>query len=99
MTSHPAPVYHALCHTQNMASRTVRARLDDESAAALRFLVGAGMTESQAVRVALAEARAARLTDEALRAQCERLMADPAEVARMRRLADELEDETVPWPD
>ena len=57
------------------------------------------MTESQAVRVALAEARAARLTDEALRAQCERLMADPAEVARMRRLTDELEDETVPWPD
>lgn len=57
------------------------------------------MTESQAVRIALTEARAARLTDEALRAQCERLMADPAEVARMRRLADELEDETVPWPD
>ncbi len=57
------------------------------------------MTESQAVRVALAEARAARLTDDALRAQCERLMADPAEVARMRRLTDELEDETVPWPD
>ena len=28
-----------------------------------------------------------------------RLMADPAEVARMRRLTDELEDETVPWPD
>jgi antitoxin component of RelBE/YafQ-DinJ toxin-antitoxin module len=82
-----------------MASRTVRARLDDESAAALRFLVSAGMTESQAVRVALAEARAARLTDDALRAQCERLMADPAEVARMRRLTDELEDETVPWPD
>ena len=82
-----------------MASRTVRARLDDESAAALRFLVSGGMTESQAVRVALTEARAARLTDEALRAQCERLMADPAEVARMRRLADELEDETVPWPD
>ena len=82
-----------------MASRTVRARLDDESAAALRFLVSEGMTESQAVRVALAEARAARLTDDALRAQCERLMADPAEVARMRRLTDELEDETVPWPD
>ena len=57
------------------------------------------MTESQAVRIALTEARAARLTDEALRAQCERLMADPAEVARMRRLAYELEDETVPWPD
>ena len=92
-------MYHDLCHTEDMASRTVRARLDDESAAALRFLVSGGMTESQAVRIALTEARAARLTDEALRAQCERLMADPAEVARMRRLADELEDETVPWPD
>ena len=82
-----------------MASRTVRARLDDDSAAALRVLVNSGMTESEAVRTALIEARAARLTDEALRTACERLMADPVEVARMQRLADELEDETTPWPD
>ena len=82
-----------------MASRTVRARLDDDSAAALRVLVNSGMTESEAVRTALIEARAARLTDEALRTACERLMADPLEAARMQRLADELEDETTPWPD
>ena len=99
MASRPQSVYYDLCHTNAMASRTVRARLDDDSAAALRVLVNSGMTESEAVRTALIEARAARLTDEALRTACERLMADPLEVARMQRLADELEDETTPWPD
>lgn len=99
MTSHPQPVYHDVCHTSDMASRMVRARLDDDSAAALRMLVGSGLTESEAVRTALIEAMARRTSDDGVRAACERLMADPAEVARMQRLNDELEDETVPWPD
>jgi antitoxin component of RelBE/YafQ-DinJ toxin-antitoxin module len=82
-----------------MASRTVRARLDDDTAAALRFLVNSGMTESEAVRTALIEARAARLTDEALRAECERLMQDKEAVAREMAEFREWEELSAPWPD
>ena len=99
MSSRPGPVYHDLCHTQDMASRTVRARLDDETAAALRFLVNSGMTESEAVRTALIEARAARLTDEALRDECERLMQDKEAVAREMAEFREWEELSAPWPD
>ncbi len=99
MASRPQPVYHDLCHTEDMASKMVRARLDDESASALRFLVGMGMNESEAVRTALLEARESRSTDEALWAECARLMADPEVVAHNARMIAELEDDEVPWPE
>ena len=99
MTSRQGSLYHDLCHTEDMASRTVRARLDDDSAAALRLLVNSGMTESEAVRTALIEARAARLTDEALRSECERLMQDKEAVARERAEFREWEEISAPWPD
>ena len=82
-----------------MASRTVRARLDDDSTAALRLLVNSGMTESEAVRTALIEAQRARLTDEALRAECERLMQDKEAVAREMAQFREWEEISAPWPD
>ena len=82
-----------------MASRTVRARLDDDSTAALRLLVNSGMTESEAVRTALIEAQRARLTDEALRAECERLMQDKEAVAREMTEFREWEEISAPWPD
>ena len=72
-----------------MASRTVRARLDDDSTAALRLLVNSGMTESEAVR----------LTDEALRAECARLMQDKEAVAREMAEFREWEEISAPWPD
>jgi len=82
-----------------MASRTVRARLDGDSAAALRLLVNSGMTESEAVRTALIEAQRARLTDEALRAECERLMQDKEAMAREMAEFREWEELSTPWPD
>ncbi len=82
-----------------MASRLVRARLDDASASALRLLVNLGMTESEAVRSALVEAAAARTTEDALHAQVAMLMADPAEVERSRRILAEMESIRLPWPD
>ena len=99
MASRPQPVCHDLCHTSGMSSRTVRARLDDDSAAALRLLVNSGMTESEAVRTALIEAQRARLTDEALRAECARLMQDKEAVAREMAEFREWEEISAPWPD
>jgi len=51
------------------------------------------------VRTALVEAAAARSTDEALRAECERLMQDEQAVAREMAEFREWEEITAPWPD
>ncbi len=99
MASRPQPVYHDLCHTSGMAEKTVRARLDDDAQAALRLMVRLGMTESEAVRTALVEAAAARAAEDELRAECERLMADPAFVEQERRFIAEWEHAVAPWPD
>lgn len=89
-----------MCATMiTMADDLVRARLDDEARTALRFLKNCGMTESDAVRTALIEAAAARTTDEALRAECERLMQDTAAVAREMAEFREWEEIAAPWPD
>jgi hypothetical protein len=81
-----------------MASRTVRARLDAQSEADLSLLLREGGTESDAVRLALAESAHRRRRRSALRAEVARLAADPddrrASVEALRDL-DELE---APWP-
>ena len=82
-----------------MPEKIVRARLDAESRLALRMLVRSGMTESEAVRTALVEAWASRDTDEALRAECERLMQDKQAVAREMAEFREWEEIRAPWPD
>lgn len=82
-----------------MPEKIVRARLDEESRMALRLMVRMGMTESEAVRTALVEAAAARSTDEALRAECERLMADPEQVAHTMRVRREMDEARPAWPD
>ena len=88
-----------MCHDDNMPEKIVRARLDDESRIALRLMVRMGMTESEAVRTALVEAAAARSTDGALRAECERLMADPEQVAHTMRIRREMDELLPPWPE
>ena len=92
-------MWHVLCHDDNMPEKIVRARLDDESRMALRLMVRMGMTESEAVRTALVEAAAARSTDAALRAECERLMADPEQVAHTMRIRREMDELLPPWPE
>ena len=61
--------------------------------------MNSGMTESEAVRTALIEAQRARLTDEALRAECARLMQDKEAVAREMAEFREWEELSAPWPD
>jgi len=91
--------WHDLCHDEPMPEKIVRARLDDESRLALRMLVRTGMTESEAVRTALVEAAAARGTDAALRAECERMMANPDQVAHTMQVRREMDEARAPWPD
>jgi len=78
-----------------MGSRTVRARLDTESETALRLLLSLGMNESEAVRAALIEAAERRTSDEALRADAERLAADPEDREMIRRLREDM-DQLLP---
>ena len=92
--------WHDLCHDEGMPEKIVRARLDEQSRLALRRLVSTtGMTESEVVRTALVEAWAARDTEEALRAEVARLMADKEGMAREMAEFREWEEITAPWPD
>lgn len=82
-----------------MASRTVRARLDPQAEADLTLLLSEGRTESDAVRLALAEAANRRRRRSALRDEVLRLADDPDDRrAREEALAD-LDALEAPWPD
>ncbi|MGI8713057.1 MAG: hypothetical protein ACR2NR_07740, partial [Solirubrobacteraceae bacterium] len=61
-----------------MASRVVRARLDEASEQALAALVREGRNESDAVRTALVEAGQRRRRSAGLAAEVRRLAGDPA---------------------
>ena len=74
--------------------RALSVRLDTEADAALDVLVRTGMTQSQAIRVALVEAARRRSGDLSLAAEALRLAADPddlREIADVRAFMDELE--------
>ena len=76
-----------------MPERAISVRLDDDAAAALRTLTRSGMTQSEAIRVALVEAAARRAGGASLAAEAARLAADELdveEVATVRALMDEL---------
>ena len=79
-------------------SRALHVRLDADSEAALAVLRAEGMSDSQAVRSALTEARARRRRRVALREEARRLAADPGDRAEIRALRDELDELTPPWP-
>lgn len=57
-----------------------------------------GMNDSQAVRNALAEARARRRGRKALREEAGRLAADERDRAKLATLRDELEELSPAWP-
>jgi Arc/MetJ-type ribon-helix-helix transcriptional regulator len=76
-----------------MPERAISVRLDDDADAALRTLTSTGMTQSEAIRVALVEAAARRTGATSLAAEAARLAADEIdveEVAAVRALMDEL---------
>ena len=67
-----------------MASRVVRARLDEQSEAALAVLVREGRNESEAVSAALVEAGRRRRRRSDVAEEVRRLVEDPADTAEQR---------------
>jgi hypothetical protein len=82
-----------------MASRVVRARLDEDSERALGALMREGRNESQAVRTALVEAGRRRRRQAALAEEVRRLADDPADTAERRAVMDDMEAASADWPE
>ena len=73
--------------------RAISVRLDPDADAALDHLVASGLTQSQAMRLALVEAARRRAGDSSLAAEAARLAADETdrrEIADVRAFMDEL---------
>jgi Arc/MetJ-type ribon-helix-helix transcriptional regulator len=72
--------------------RAISVRLDPDADAALDQLVASGLTQSQAMRLALVEAARRRAGDSSLTAEAARLTADEGdrrEIADVRSFMDE----------
>jgi hypothetical protein len=70
--------------------RAIHVRLDESSAAALAVVRSEGLSDSEAVRVALREAAARRRTRSSLAEEVRRLAADEADRAVMREVREQL---------
>lgn len=81
-----------------MASRTVRARLDEAAERALSILMSEGRNESEAVRTALTEAAQRRVRRSTLAAEVARLAADPRDTAERRAVMADLDAVAPDWP-
>jgi hypothetical protein len=79
-------------------ARALHVRLDGDSEAALQVLRAEGMTDSQAVRRALTEARSRRRQRMALREEALRLANDPVDRAELEALRGELDELMPEWP-
>jgi len=82
-----------------MASRVVRARLDEQSEAALATLVREGRNESEAVRTALVEAGRRRRRRSDLAEEVERLARDPVDTAERKAVMADMEAIAADWPE
>jgi hypothetical protein len=80
-------------------SRALHVRLDPDSEAALAVLRAEGMSDSQAVRRALTEARTQRRQRAALREEARLLAEDPADRAELAALRAELDELAPRWPE
>ena len=92
-----AALWHKLCYASMMASRVVRARLDEESERALSILMREGRNESDAVRTALREAGRRRGQRSALAAEVSRLAADPVDTAERRAVMADMDAAAADW--
>jgi Arc/MetJ-type ribon-helix-helix transcriptional regulator len=77
-------------------ARSIHVRLDDASDAALAVVRAEGLTDSEAVRTALREAAARRRTRATIRAEVERLAADPADRDEMRFIREQMAELAPP---
>lgn len=82
-----------------MASRVVRARLDEASERALAVLMLEGRNESEAVRTALLEAARQRRQRSALAEEVRRLAEDPVDTAERRAVMADMELASSDWPE
>jgi maltooligosyltrehalose synthase len=82
-----------------VASRVVRARLDEESERALSILMREGRNESDAVRTALLEAGRRRAQHSALAAEVSRLAADAVDTAERRAVMADMDAVAADWPE
>jgi hypothetical protein len=82
-----------------MASRVVRARLDEASEQGLSSLMREGRNESEAVRTALAEAGRRRRRHAALAEEVRRLAEDPADTAERQAVMADMDAVSADWPE
>lgn len=82
-----------------MASRVVRARLDEPSEQALASLMREGRNESEAVRTALVEAGRRRGRRSVLADEVRRLVEDPVDTTERRAVMADMEAVSADWPD
>ena len=71
-------------------SRSLHVRLDDSSAAALDVVRAGGLTDSEAVRLALREAAARRRVRSAIREEVDSLAADRGDREEMRVIREQM---------
>ena len=71
-------------------ARSLHVRLDETSAAALDIVRADGMTDSEAVRVALREAAGRRRSRSAIREEVEQLAADESDREEMRMIREQM---------
>jgi len=81
-----------------MASRVVRARLDEASERGLGLLMREGRNESEAVRTALVEAGRRRARRSALADEVGRLAVDEADTAERRAVMADMDAAGSDWP-
>jgi hypothetical protein len=77
-------------------SRSLHVRLDETSAAALDIVRADGMTDSEAVRVALREAAGRRRSRSAIREEVEQLAADESDREEMRMIREQMAELAPP---
>ncbi len=80
-------------------ARALHVRLDVDSESALSTLRAEGLSDSQAVRLALVEARTRRRRRAALREEASRLAADADDRRELAALAADLDSLTPAWPE
>jgi antitoxin component of RelBE/YafQ-DinJ toxin-antitoxin module len=80
-------------------ARSLHVRLDDASAAALDIVRSAGLTDSEAVRMALREAAARRRVRSAIREEVHALAANAADREEMRRVREQMAELAPPVTD
>jgi hypothetical protein len=80
-------------------ARALHVRLDTDSEAALGTLRAEGLNDSQAVRLALVEARSRRRQRAVLREEAARLARDAGDRAELAAIAADLDMLAPVWPE